>query len=157
MSENSLPSAARPRLSWPHILLSLVGAYLSYDAIRAHALVKAGQDSGCGVTETINCDKVLASEYAEIFGIPLGVYGLVYFAVVALTAISTEADFSPRRWRLIQLALAAAGICSSLALTYISKVVIGSYCSICLKVHATTTTLFLLSLFLWWRARKQSG
>src|SRR5687767_1551329 len=112
------------RLSWPHIVLSLIGLWLSFDAWQAHLRVKSGGDSGCGVTATINCDKVLTSQYAEFFGIPLGIYGVVYFAVVLLTAISSEANFSWRRFRLTQLALATLGVISSLALTYISKVLL---------------------------------
>ena len=141
--------------SWPHIFLSLIGLWLSFDAWQAHARVKSGGDSGCGVTATINCDKVLTSQYAEFFGIPLGVYGLIYFAVVLLTAVSNEAGFSWRRFRLMQFALATVGILSSLALTYISKVLLDTLCKICLRVHATTTALFVVSLVLLIWAIKQ--
>jgi uncharacterized membrane protein len=129
--------------------------WLSFDAWQAHKLVKSGEDSGCEVTATINCDKVLNSQYAEVFGIPLGIYGLFYFAVVLLTAISSEANFSWRRFRLTQFALASVGILSSLALTYISKVLLDTFCKICLRVHATTTALFIVSLFLLVWAIKQ--
>ncbi|HEY0073992.1 MAG TPA: vitamin K epoxide reductase family protein [Abditibacteriaceae bacterium] len=141
--------------SWPHIALSFVGLWLSYDAWQAHQRVKSGEDSGCEVTATINCDKVLTSQYAEVFGIPLGIYGLVYFLVVLLTSVSSEANFSWRRFRLTQFAVASVGILSSLALTYISKVLLDTFCKICLRVHATTTALFIVSLVLLIWAIKQ--
>lgn len=141
--------------SWPHIALSFVGLWLSFDAWQAHQRIKSGGDSGCGITATINCDKVLTSQYAEFFGIPLGIYGMIYFAVVLLTAVSSEANFSWRRFRLTQLGLATIGILSSLALTYISKVVLDTFCTICLRVHATTTALFVVSLVLLIWAIKQ--
>jgi uncharacterized membrane protein len=139
--------------SWPHIVLSVIGLWLSFDAWQAHMRAKDGGDVGCGVG---TCDKVLTSQYAEFFGIPLGIYGMVYFAVVLLTAISSEANFSWRRFRLTQLALATVGILSSLALTYISKVVLDTLCKICLRVHATTTALFIISLvFLIWAIKQE--
>ena len=144
--------------SWPHIVLSFIGLWLSFDAWQAHRRVEAGGDSGCGVTATINCDKVLTSQYAEFFGIPLGIYGIVYFAVVLLTATSSEANFSWRRFRLTQFALATVGIFSSLALTYISKVLLDTFCKICLRVHATTTALFVVSLVLLiWAIKQEKG
>ncbi len=85
---------------------------------------------------------------------PVGVLGLVFFAVVLLTAVSNEANFSWVRFRFTQLLISIAGIASSIAFTYISKVILQTYCLICLRVHATTTALFVVSLVLWLMARK---
>lgn len=148
---------ARPpwHISWPHILLGLIGMYLSYYAWQVHLVVARGEESGCGVTQTINCDAVLSSKYAAIFGVPVGVYGMVYFAVILLTAVSNDANFSWTRFRFTQLLLSCAGIASSIGFTYISKVILHTYCLICLRVHATTTSLFIVSLLLWMIARKR--
>lgn len=159
MKNNSTSSAQSPdakiwRFSWPHIVLAFIGMGLSYYAWQVHLAVKRGEDSGCGVTATINCDKVLSSQYAEILGVPVGVLGLVFFAVVLLTAVSNEANFSWVRFRFTQLLISIAGIASSIAFTYISKVILQTYCLICLRVHATTTALFVVSLVLWLMARK---
>ena len=141
-------------LSWPHLALGAIGLALSAYAWHEHLVIKAGNESGCYVSETINCESVLSSKYAELVGIPLGVFGMVYFAVVLMTAISTEADFSPRRFALTQLAVSLVGIATATVLIYISKVIIGAFCPICMATHATTSLLFLFSLRACFRARK---
>lgn len=152
-------SAAPPwRTSWPHIVLSLIGGALSAHAWREHLVIKAGQDpSGCTVTATIDCSSVLGSKYAVLFGMPLGAFGLLYFAFVLLTAISNDVNFSWRAFRLQQLAVAAVGFVTSIALTYISHVLIGKWCLICLRVHAVTTALFLISAWCYWQARRRNS
>ena len=146
------------RVSWPHIVLSLIGAGLSAHAWREHLLVKAGEDpSGCAVTATIDCSSVLGSKYAELFGIPLGVFGLLYFAIVLLTAVSNDKKFAWRSFRLQQLAAAFVGFLTSVELTCISHVLIGKWCLICLRVHAVTTSLFLISIWFYWQARRRNS
>jgi uncharacterized membrane protein len=155
-SSDATPNAKSWHFSWPHIVLAFVGLFFSYQAWQAHLAVARGEESTCGVTQTINCDKVLSSQYAEIFGIPVGVLGMVYFAVVLLTAISNEANFSWPRFRLVQLLVSCAGIASSIGFTYISRVILQTLCLICLRVHSTTTALFVVSLVLWLMARKRA-
>lgn len=142
-------------ISWPHLALGLIGLGLSLYAWRVHLIVAQGGDSGCGVTPTINCDAVLSSKYANIGGIPVGVFGVIYFGIVMLTAVSNEANFSWTRFRLMQLLVSIAGILSSLVFTYISKIILHALCLICLRVHATNAALFLLSLTLYILARKR--
>ena len=108
-------------LSWPHLALGAIGLALSAYAWHEHLVIKAGNESGCYVSETINCESVLSSKYAELFGVPLGVYGMVFFALVLLTSFSTEAEFSPRRFALTQLVVSLAGIATASVLVYISK------------------------------------
>ena len=140
--------------SWPHIALGLIGMYLSFVAWQAHMANLRGEDTGCGVTATVNCNAVLSSKYSAIFGVPVGLLGMVFFVIVLLTAVSNEANFSWQRFRLTQWLVSCAGFASSVAFIYISKVILNTLCTICLRVHATTFTLFFLSLVLWLLARK---
>ncbi len=129
--------------------------YLSYQAWMAHLANQRGEDIGCGITATINCSAVLSSKYSAIFGIPVGLLGMVFFAIVLLTAVSNEANFSWQRFRLTQWLVSCAGFASSVAFIYISKFILHTFCTICLRVHATTFTLFILSLVLFLIARKK--
>ncbi len=144
-------------LSWPHLILGIIGLALSAYSWREHNIIKAGGESGCSVSETINCEKVLSSKYGELFGVPLGVYGMVFFAVVLLTSFSTEAEFSPRRFALTQVIVSLAGIATATVLVYISKVIIGAFCPICMATHATTTLLFIFSIIAFFKAKKPSN
>jgi uncharacterized membrane protein len=141
------------RISWPHVMMGAIGIAISLYSVHLHNLVKSG-GSACGITETINCDKVLASRWAEIFGIPLGIYGAAFFALVVLTAISTLPAHTPmRQITLPRLAVAALGFMGSIALTAISWTQLHSLCPICLATHATTTTNFALALWGYFKTR----
>ncbi|HEX8551205.1 MAG TPA: vitamin K epoxide reductase family protein [Abditibacteriaceae bacterium] len=143
------------KTQWANVLLGLVGCGTSAWAVHVHRLAKAGQDTGCGITDTISCDKVVTSKWAELFGIPLGFYGLMFFAVIIVAAIATKTTkATPRQFALQNLALAAVGFGGSMVLLYISKVIIGNWCPVCLSTHATTTLLFIVSLFTYLRARR---
>jgi uncharacterized membrane protein len=138
------------RVSWPHLGLGLIGLAVSSYAFVLHLRVKAG-GSACGVSETINCDKVLTSRYGEIFGIPLGLYGAVFFLIVLTTAITTEPPERARSVALQRLLIAGVGFASSMLLTFISWTQLHALCLVCLATHATTLTLFIVSLYGYWK------
>lgn len=145
------------QVSWPHVVLGLIGCGISFYSLLVHQRIKAGEDSGCGFTETINCDKVLSSQYAEFLNIPLGIWGMLFFAVVILTAINSKSGKqTPLQIATWQLAVAGAGILTSLVLLYVSKVILKAYCPVCLATHATTITLFVVSLAKYLKQRKLS-
>ena len=150
-------SSTRTRVSWPHLALCALGFATAAYALIEHLRLKAGESSGCGFTETIDCAPVLTSKYAEFMHIPLGVWGMLFFALMALTATwketSSGAKTEERRARGIQLAFATVGFATSVLLILISKVKLGVYCPICLSTHAVTTTLFFVSLWLYFRLK----
>jgi len=142
------------RLSWPHLILGAIGFAISLYALIVHVRIKQGGESGCGFTETINCDKVLTSAYGEFFHIPLGALGMAFFATVILTAITTgPLDLPARRIAAPRLVVATAGLAASLVLSYISFVKIRAACPICVATHVTTLLIFLVSLVGYWKAR----
>ncbi len=144
--QNSLPETSL-RIAWPHIVLGVIGLAISFYAVHLHNLVKAG-GSACGVSETISCDKVLASYWGAPLGIPLGYFGALYFALIIVTAISTVPLDTPRRAiALPRLLLAGAGLLGSMALTGISIALIHAVCPVCLATHATVLVNFLFALW----------
>ena len=136
------------RVSWPHLVLSFIGMGVAAYAWYEHGVIKAGGETGCGISQTISCDDVIGSKYGEIFGLPLGVYGMLYFAVVLVTAISTAPGLADQRSAVMQrLVVTTLGVCCSAVLTYISVRVIGKICPICMGTHTTTFLLFCVSLW----------
>lgn len=101
----------------------------------------------CGAA--FDCDMVLTSPYAEIYGIPLAIFGAAAYVVAFILALL--AAFRLRRaWVIfgLQVTLMAA---FSGWLIYVQAYYIGAYCQFCLISAATTFTLFtifLVSLFL---------
>lgn len=145
------------RISWPHVVLGLIGIGVSLYSVYLHNIVKAG-GSACGTTATINCDKVLNSRWAVIAGVPLGFYGALFFAIVIITAISTlPPSTPPRQIVLPRLLLATCGLLGSLALTFISIVDISALCKVCLATHSVTLANFLVACWGFWKAGKQQA
>lgn len=101
------------------------------------------------------CEQVLTSAYAEMFGIPLALFGAVaYFAAFSLAIL---AAFGNRlMWFLFGL-LTVFMFLYSLYLIYLQAAVIQAFCQFCLLSAATTTALFIIALISkFWQARQTS-
>ncbi len=150
------PVSSAPRagvvVAWPHVALAACGLAASAWAIHVHLLIKAGEETGCGISETISCDKVIGSQYGQVFGIPLGAYGVLFWALVFITAISSRGA-SMRAAALQRLLLASVGLASSVVLAYISLGVLKHFCPVCATTHVLSGINFLVALGLWWRGR----
>ena len=121
-------------------LLAVVGlgvaAYLTYVETQAVTAV-------CGPVG--DCNAVQTSEYAYLFGIPIGVQGVIgYIAILAAWAWGKwQADY---RAALALLAMTAFGVLFSIYLTYLEPFVIGAVCAWCLTSSVVMTLLMLVSV-----------
>jgi len=150
----SSPAKSR-HISWPHLAAAALGIAVSAYAVQVHHVVAAGGQSACGISATVNCDAVIGSKFGVILGLPLGIWGMVYFALMILTAINDQKT-SLRQATLMRLALAAAGFVAVLGLAYISYIVIRVTCPVCMIIHVIITLTFLYSLFETWRICRKS-
>lgn len=155
MEKQTSPDSAKRQISWPHLLLGLAGLAVSAYAIHVHQVVAAGGQSACGISATINCDTVIGSKYGVLLGLPLGVWGMAYFALMLLTSI-TDPTTPPRIAVLMRTMVAAAGFITVLGLAYISYIIIKVTCPVCMTIHVIITIVFLYSLFEMWRMRRKS-
>jgi uncharacterized membrane protein len=146
----------KTRFSWPHVVLSVVGMAISLYAWQLHSVIKAGGDSGCGISDTINCDKVLASQYGALFGIPLGAYGLAYFVLVLLVSVTTNPQVSVRQETLMRFLVCGAGMLGTLGLSYISYIVLKAACPVCMATHVVVLLSFLTALWQFLKTRQKS-
>ena len=94
----------------------------------------------CGITG--GCEQVLTSGYAEIAGIPLGVFGgIAYFTAFALAFLSAYGNAVT--WKLFgALATVMAGF--SCWLIFVQWYYINAFCQYCLLSALTSFTLFIL-------------
>jgi len=93
------------------------------------------------------CDEVRASKYAHLFGLPLPVFGLAFYALlIALILLEARPSrHSVGMWRLI-LALGAWGVLFSGWLTYLEGFVIHAWCDWCVTQAIGGAVAFLLAL-----------
>lgn len=129
--------------AWPHFLLPwlavvglAVAAYLAYVETQAVAAF-------CGPVG--DCNAVQTSEYAYIFGVPIGVLGVMgYLAILATWGWS--------RWRadgraaFALVAMTSFGVLFSIYLTYLEPFVIGAVCAWCLTSAVVMTLLLIVSV-----------
>lgn len=96
----------------------------------------------CGITG--GCEQVLTSSYAEVAGIPLGVFGgIAYFTAFALAFLSAYGN--ALTWKLFGvLATIMAGF--SCWLIFVQAYYIRAFCQYCLLSALTSMTLFVLFL-----------
>lgn len=113
-----------------------VAAYLAYVETQAVTAV-------CGPVG--DCNAVQTSEYAYLFGIPIGVLGVLgYVAILAAWAWGRwQAD---HRAALALAAMTAFGVLFSIYLTYLEPFVIGAVCAWCLTSSVVMTLLLLVSV-----------
>lgn len=127
------------------ILGALLTAYLTYEKLR-------GQEVACGLESAVGCNDVLSSPYAEIFGIPLTIFGLLAYVTVAVLALAPlvlkqqttkpgETPLERTTWTLLILVSTAMATFSGY-LMFILFAKIGGFCLYCI-----TSALFSLSFF----------
>ncbi|MBZ0294930.1 MAG: vitamin K epoxide reductase family protein, partial [Anaerolineae bacterium] len=116
-----------------------VAAYLSYVELTL-------SDAVCGAVG--DCNAVQQSAYAQIFGIPIGVIGMIGYAVILLVWLYGRWSQDTRANDLI-LALALVGSVFSAYLTFLEPFFIGATCMWCL------TSAVIMLLILWLAAPEQ--
>lgn len=88
-------------------------------------------------TIALGCEKVLTSQYATIFGIPLGVFGALFFLTLIVFLLLGFMKY----FKLLIL----AGVAVSLILLYLQAFVLHAYCQYCLLIEAIIITMFILN------------
>lgn len=116
-------------------LVSLYLTILHYQGISPICLILEG------------CEKVLTSRYAELGGIPIALFGTIfYLLVIFLSGLYLEAG-NRKVIRPIFL-FSFAGFLVSLGLVYTQYFLIGEFCVFCMASAFATTLIFVFSVML---------
>jgi uncharacterized membrane protein len=152
VADPAAAKAAQERFSAPRWLqLTALGLSLAGLAVSVYLTIVHFSSKNvliCSANGTINCEKVLTSSQAMVFGVfPVAVLGLAFY--VFMVAIN-----SPWAWRSQlpviwwgRLAAAVSGMGFVLYLLYAELVQIGNICLWCTSVHVITFLLFVLLIF----------
>lgn len=96
----------------------------------------------CGVG---SCESVLTSAYSTLFGLPISLFGSVYYLFI-LGGLFAYLEGKNEKLLRAALILPMLGFIVSLALVSIMAFVLHAYCTYCLGSAAITTVLFILSV-----------
>lgn len=94
----------------------------------------------CSSNATVNCEKVTTSQWSHIGGVPVAVFGLVFF--VAMTVLTVPALWRVGQLDLLRLVGAVAGVVSVLYLVWVELFRVNAICLWCTGVHICTVVLF---------------
>jgi uncharacterized membrane protein len=138
---------------WPHIALwVLAGLGIGLSLFLTYHHYSAGGGGSvyarfCGGEGSyINCNAVLSSSYAYLFGLPLVLWAAgTYLAVLGLVLI---------RWVGVVTLLTAFALGFSLYLAGVSFFVIRALCVFCSTLYLINAGLFLCALYLLWQSRR---
>lgn len=101
----------------------------------------------CGAGTFVNCEAVLTSPSAFVAGVPVAVWGVLWFAVaLALAAVLLRAARAGGSARLRQAARGwtAAGVVGVLYLIYQEVGVVGKICAWCTAVHVIIVAMAIV-------------
>lgn len=131
------------------LLLSILGLASSLWTIILHVqLHNADGPLVCDVSETINCTKIIGSEYGELFQIPLGAFGMSYFAIaLGLTILPIFARISKRYLAFYRLVAGTVGVVVALSMAFIAYFVLNGVCEACTLVQLSTIIYFIFTVF----------
>jgi uncharacterized membrane protein len=145
-------------LQWVTLALALVGlavsSYLTYTHFSEAKIL------GCSESGLVNCQKVTTSSESYVFGIPVAVLGLAFYAFLVpvmtpyawrlnpFSGLGARAGWT--RWvaenlGIIRAASLFVGVGFVLYLLYAELYMIGSICLYCTSVHVITFLLFVLT------------
>ncbi len=104
------------------------------------------------------CDEVTSSIYSQVFGIPIALFGALYYGVIFALTLYCYLK-SNRKLFLTISHLSILGLITSIYLVTVMVFVLNSLCFYCL-VSATSSTLlfviFIVNWLTWKRPRSQS-
>ena len=124
-----------------------LGAMLTAAAVHYRLLSNPGYTSFCDINTTISCSQVYLSRYSTAYGVPLAVYGAIWFAGVLLLLAAAVVGSQTLRESIpgYVFALSTAALAVVLYLAYVSFVVLKVYCVLCLATDVAVVGLFIVS------------
>ena len=134
------------RLVW---VLALVGLAASLTSLYVHyqLLVQPGYASFCDINETVNCQQAYLSRYGSAFGVPVALFGVIWFAFVLVLALLGMLAPAPVKASIpaYLFATTTIGLAVVLYMAYAAFFVLKAVCVLCLTTYAAVIGLFIVS------------
>jgi uncharacterized membrane protein len=144
-------SVARGRLGWLMVALALLALAI---ALYLGLTKLAGANPACGVLH--GCDTVAQSEYAQILGIPTGLFGAAAAAVTLAGALLwwLRAD---RRGLLASYVVGLLSLPVLIGLTYLEIFVIEAICIWCVSYAIVVVAGWAAAGWVLWRGGREES
>ncbi len=134
----------RTKTVWTIVVLTLVGLGISVYLTWYDFTTPVGVCPP--ITSFLGCSAVLSSVYSRIGGIPVAVFGLLWFLVAAYLGMRVADD---EKWLGILLGWSLVGLAGILALVAIEIFLVGQICLFCTAAHVVGLAILGLTVSLW--------
>lgn len=116
----------------------------------------------CSDKGFVNCENVTKSAQSVFLGVPVALWGLLFFVGMIAVNLPVAWRSSDRRIHALRLAMTVVGMCFVLYLVSAELLIIKNICLWCTSVHVVTFALFVLMMttvpqMLGWTADRRSG
>src|SRR5687768_5007741 len=124
------------------LVASVAAAYVHYQVLRDPSYL-----SFCDVSATVNCSQVYSSRYGSVGGVPVAIFGAIWFAFAALLSVAALTARPAVRESVPAYLFAGSTLALSviLYLGYASFFILGLVCYLCVITYAAVIALFLVS------------
>jgi len=124
-----------------------LGAMLAAAVVHYRLLFNPSYASFCDISSTVSCSQVYLSRFSTAYGVPLAVYGAIWFTVVVVLLVATVFGSPSTRESVPGYVFASStgALAVVLYLIYVSIVVLKVYCVLCLVTDAAVIGLFVVS------------
>ena len=123
------------------LVLSIFGVLIS-----SYLTFLTFQDiKSCSPLDLFDCGLVLSSSYSKILGIPISVFGLLWFIGSLILSLLGIYEYDSRKKLFIWSVISILGI---ITLIYIEFFLIDSICFLCTLTHIIGIIIFVISILL---------
>jgi len=130
------------------LAFALLGlAFASYSAYVHYRLITdPTYISPCDISAKFNCSQVYLSRFGSVAGVPVALFGVVWFALVALIAgLSRAEEKTTSPAASYVFALATVGLAVIIYLAWASFFVLHTGCVLCMGTYVAVIAIFIIS------------
>jgi uncharacterized membrane protein/protein-disulfide isomerase len=131
------------------LLFALLGLASSSTSLYVHhkLLTQPGYSSPCDINATFGCSNAYLSPYGSLYGIPVALFGVVWFLFVVILLAWAGRERSPSRENVpaYLFVLSTIGLAVVLYLGYAAFFVLREVCLFCLITYLAVIGLFITS------------
>jgi uncharacterized membrane protein/protein-disulfide isomerase len=131
------------------LIFACVGLGASATAAYTHYQLLANPQylSFCDVSATISCTQVYASRFGSVAGVPVAIFGGIFFAFAALLAVAGLTASAEVKDSVAGYLFAASTLALSVViyLGYASFAILNQVCLVCLTTYAAVIGLFVVA------------
>jgi uncharacterized membrane protein/protein-disulfide isomerase len=124
-----------------------LGAASTSSYVHYKLLTEQNYASFCDVSATVNCTQAYLSPYGSFLGVPVALFGVLFFALVLVLVALGGRDSAPAREAIpaYVFAMSTVGLAFVLYLAWASYAQLHTFCLLCAVTYVSVIAIFIIS------------